>query len=100
MAAVMGVQVMTTAVGWELYERTHNAWSLGLVGLFELLPVLVLMLPAGNAADRFPRRHVAMFALLLLGLAAIGLALVSWRRGPTELIYALLMLVGAARAFA
>jgi MFS family permease len=99
-AAVMGVQVMTTAVGWQLYERTGDPWSLGLVGLFELLPVLVLMLPAGNAADRFPRRHIAMFAHALVALAAVGLALVSLLGAPIWAIYALLVVFGAARAFA
>ena len=99
-AAVMGVQIMTTAVGWELYERTGNAWSLGLVGVVELAPVLVLMLPAGNAADRYPRRHVAMFAHALIALVAVGLVVVSWVHGPLVAIYALLTLFGAARAFA
>ena len=97
--AVIGAQIVSVAVGWQLYERTGNAWSLGLVGVFELLPVLVLMLPAGNAADRFPRRNIAMFAHSLLGLASLGLAYVSWSGQPTTHIYALLLVVGAARAF-
>ncbi len=100
MAAVMGFQALSVAVGWQLYERTGSAWSLGLVGAFELAPVLLLMLPAGHVADRFPRRNVAMFAHLLLALAALGLALVSARQAPVSFIYLLLMLVGAARAFA
>ncbi len=100
MAAVIGVQMMSVAVGWQLYERTGSAWSLGLVGAFELAPVLVLMLPAGHVADRFPRRNVAMFAYVLLAIAALGLALVSASHGPVWLIYLLLVLVGTARAFA
>jgi MFS family permease len=99
-AAVVGFQALTIAVGWHLYERTGSAWSLGLVGLFELAPVLLLMLPAGHMADRFPRRNVAMFAHSLLALAAIGLAFVSANDGPVAVIYALLVLVGTARAFA
>lgn len=99
-AAVLGAQIISVAVGWQLYERTHDAWSLGLTGLFELAPVLVLTLPAGNAADRFPRRNLAIFAHMLLALAAIGLALVSLRGAPVPVIYALLLLVGSARAFA
>lgn len=100
MAAVVGFQALTIAVGWYLYDRTDSAWSLGLVGLFELAPVLAFMLPAGHAADRFPRRDVAMFAHSLLALAAVGLALVAATDGPIELIYVLLLLVGTARAFA
>ncbi len=100
MAAVIGFQALTVSVGWYLYDRTGSAWSLGLVGLFELAPVLVLMLPAGHMADRFPRRNVAMFAHSLLAVAALGLALVSATDGPIELIYLLLLVVGTARAFA
>jgi MFS family permease len=99
MASVIGAQIISVAVGYQLYERTHDAWALGLTGLFELLPVLVLMIPAGNAADRYPRRNVAMLAHLLLALAALGLAGVA-RAGPIPLIYALLVVAGTARAFA
>jgi len=100
MTAVLGIQTLSVAVGWQLYELTGSAWSLGLVGAIELIPVLLLMLPAGHFADRFPRRNVAMFAHSLLALAALGLALVSARDGAVGSIYLLLLLVGAARAFA
>ncbi len=100
MAAVMGFQALSIAVGWQLYERTGSAWSLGLVGAFELAPVLLLMIPAGHAADRYPRRHVAMFAHSLLAVAALGLAWVARHGAAVAWIYALLVLVGAARAFA
>jgi MFS family permease len=98
-AAVVGAQMITLAVGWELYARTGTALSLGLVGVFELAPVLLLMIPAGHAADRRPRRDVARFGSALLALAAFGLAFVVWKHLPTPWIYALLVLVGAARAF-
>src|SRR5262245_36831143 len=90
-ASVIGAQIVSVAVGYQLYERTHDAWALGLVGVFELLPVLVLTIPAGNAADRHPRRNVAMFAHALLALASLGLALVAARAAPVPLIYALLL---------
>ena len=82
-AAIAGWQMINVAVGWQLYERTGDAWSLGLVGVVELAPVLLLMVVAGNAADRYPRRNIAMFAHGLVAIAAIGLALVSWLQGPT-----------------
>jgi MFS family permease len=100
MAAVLGVQALSVAVGWQLYELTGSAWSLGLVGAIELIPVLLLMLPAGHVADRYPRRNVAMAAHALLAVAALGLALVSARQASVTFIYLLLLLVGAARAFA
>jgi MFS family permease len=99
-AAVAGWQIISVAVGWQLYERTGDAWALGLVGIAELTPVFLLMVVAGNAADRYPRRNVGIFAHSVLTVAALGLALVSWLDGPTPIIYLLLMLVGTARAFA
>jgi MFS family permease len=92
--------MINVAVGWLLYERTGEAWSLGLVGLAELSPALFLMVIAGNAADRYPRRNVAIFAHSLLTCAALGLALIAWSNGPTWAIYSLLVIVGTARAFA
>jgi MFS family permease len=92
--------MINVAVGWLLYERTGDPWSLGLVGVAELTPVLFLMVIAGNAADRYPRRNIGIFAHAVLTLAAVGLALLSWLDGPTWAIYALLFMVGTARAFA
>ncbi|MBY0496115.1 MAG: MFS transporter [Cyanobacteria bacterium] len=99
-AAIAGWQMINVAVGWLLYERTAGAWSLGLVGVAELTPVLFLMVIAGNAADRYPRRNIGIFAHAVLTLAATGLALLSYFNGPTWAIYALLFMVGTARAFA
>ena len=89
---------MNVAVGWLLYERTGSAWSLGLIGLVELGPALILMVPAGNAADRYPRRNIGIIAHTLIASAAGGLALVSWSNGPTWMIYACLAVVGVGRA--
>lgn len=99
MAAVMGSQIVNTAVGYELYERTHDAWALGLVGLVELIPVLLLMLPAGHASDRFARRNIAIAAHTLLCVTSLGLAFVSIQGASVGWVYALLSLIGVARAF-
>jgi MFS family permease len=96
----MGAQIISVAIGWELYERTGDPWALGLVGLFEVLPVLVLMIPAGNAADRFPRRNIGIIAYSLLSLSALGLTWISWTQAPVELVYGLLVIIGGARSFA
>ena len=98
--AIAGWQMINVAVGWQLYERTRDAWSLGLVGVAELTPVLLLMVVAGNAADRYPRRNIGIFAHAVLTTAAVGLAMLSWLDGPTWAIYALLFMIGTARAFA
>ena len=56
MASALGTQFVTVAVGWELYERTNDPLALGLTGLFSAAPIFLLMIPAGHAADRNPRR--------------------------------------------
>ncbi|MGE4063480.1 MAG: MFS transporter [Rhodospirillaceae bacterium] len=99
LCGVTGAQILNVTVGWELYERTGSAWALGLIGLFELAPVLFLTIPAGNVADRYPRRNIVMCAQALFVLAALGLGLLSYGRGPVEAIYAFLVLVGVARTF-
>jgi MFS family permease len=96
---VTGAQILNVTVGWELYERTGSAWALGLVGLFELAPVLFLTIPAGNAADRYPRRNIVMLAQALFVVAALGLTALSYLHGPVSAIYAFLVLVGIARTF-
>jgi MFS family permease len=100
MVSTIGAQFVSVAIGWELYERTNDPWMLGLVGLAQVAPALVLTIPAGNVADRYPRRNVGLIASLLSLLVAIGLTLVSWYRLPVELVFGLLMLSGVARAFA
>lgn len=98
-SAVAGYQIISVAVGWELYERTGQALALGLVGLAEVAPVVLLTIVSGHAADRYPRRTVALAAHLVLVGAAAGLALVSWLEGPTSLIYLMLVVIGIGRAF-
>jgi MFS family permease len=97
--STLAAQMLSVAVGWQLYERTGSAFALGLVGLVQIVPVVLLALPAGQLADRLPRRDLAMVAHALLCLCAAGLALVSAAGGPTWTIYALLFGTGVAGAF-
>ena len=94
----VGGQMQSVAIGWELYERTRSATALGLVGLAQFLPVLLLALPAGHAADRYRRKTLLLVAQALMLLASSGLALLSYRQGPVSLIYVCLLLVGIAQA--
>jgi MFS family permease len=98
--AVLGLQMLSVAVGWHLYERTASAWALGLVGATELAPVFLLLPVTGTVADRYSRRRVAALAHTAVALATLGLAGVAWRDGPIGLIYMLLAVVGTGRAFA
>jgi MFS family permease len=94
-----GMVILSISIGWELYERTGSALSLGLVGAFELTPVLLLMVFAGNAADRYPRRNIVVVAQAVLILTALGFAYLSATKGPVSAFYLLLLLVGSVRAF-
>jgi MFS family permease len=98
MISTVGVQMQSVAVGWELYDRTGRALDLGLVGVVQFLPVLVLALPAGHAADRYSRRTILLAAQGLLLSASAGLALLSYTRGPVGLMYFCLLLAGIAQA--
>jgi MFS family permease len=95
----IGEQMVTVAIGWELYDRTHSALALGLVGLVQVLPVLCFSLLAGHLADRLNRRRMVMLAQTILALCSLGLMLLSWQRGPLWLIYGCLLLTGTATAF-
>jgi hypothetical protein len=81
--ASFGQQMLTVAVGWELYERTHAALSLGLVGLTQMLPMIVFTLPAPSGGQLQPQAHRACHDLLT-ALASLGLTLVSQRRRPSR----------------
>ena len=58
----MASQMMMVALGWQMYDLTGSAWDLGLVGLVQFLPALLLTLPAGHIADRHHRGRVMMAA--------------------------------------
>src|SRR4051795_5895477 len=97
--AVFAEQMLGVAVGWELYERTRAPLALGLVGLVEIVPVLLLALPAGHLADRRERKWIVVAALSGIAACAAGLAVLSALQGPLPALYALLFGIGLARAF-
>lgn len=97
--ASLGNQMLSFAIGWELWLRTHNAFILGLVGLVQVIPVLLLSLPAGHIADQYNRRYIIYFTQVLLALCSVGLAVLSFVQGPLVLIYVCLLGIGIARAF-
>ncbi len=97
--SVVGAQMLDVAVGWQLYDRTQSKLALGLVGLSQVVPVVLLALPAGAAADKFDRRRMGMLAQSGLACAALGLALASRFVVPLWTIYALLFFTGVCGAF-
>ena len=92
-------QMLMVALGWQMYDLTASAWDLGLVGLAQFLPALLLTLPAGHLVDQHDRRLLLAGSLSLQLLTAACLALASaggWV-GP-NLILLLSVLLGCARA--
>jgi MFS family permease len=97
--ASLGEQMVSVAIGWELYERTGDALALGLVGLAQVLPVILLVFISGHVADRFNRRNIVVVTQILFSLCSIGLAVLTYTQGSLVLIYACLVLIGISRAF-
>jgi MFS family permease len=95
----IGQQMLAVAVGWELYERTHSALALGLVGLTEAVALLVFTLPAGHLADNHNRKSVIKAAAVTAAASSLGLALVSWFEAPVIWFYVCLFAGATALAF-
>ena len=94
------MQIMTTAVGWQVWDVTHDAKYLAWIGLAVFLPVLLLVVPAGMAADRFDRKLILAACMGLESIAAVGLLLFSLMGGGLLwLVYVCLVLIGVASAF-
>ena len=95
--------MVAMAVGWELYERTHTgpyaALALAMVGLTQVVPMVLLTLPAGHVADNYDRKKVIVLMMLVVFCASLGLTLTSVLRAPLAWIYVCLFVGGAARTF-
>lgn len=99
-ATSIAFQMQGVAVGWQIYALTGSAWYLGLVGLAQFIPMLMLTLVVGHVADRYDRRLVARICQGAEGAGAALLALGSvggWLN--KELLLAMVFVMGAARAF-
>jgi len=95
----LGQQMLTVAVGWELYERTHSPLHLGLVGLTQMVPMVLFTLPAGHLADNINRKRIIILTTLLLAGASLGLTLISALGAQVIWIYFCLFVAGSARTF-
>src|SRR5687768_2447360 len=74
LGSTLAIQIQGVAVGWQVYDITGDSFDLGLVGLAQFLPSILLVLLTGAVADRFERRIVMAAALVGLGLCGILLA--------------------------
>ncbi|WP_189496370.1 MFS transporter [Algimonas arctica] len=95
-----GVQILSTTIGYHLYDITGNALLLGYIGLVQFLPAIILVVPAGLASDRIGRRFImgsAIWLEMLCAVAILALALLS-DFNPT-LVLITLTVFGVGRAF-
>lgn len=100
-AAVLATQVQAVVVAWQVYDLTRDPLALAYVGLAQFLPMLCLLLPAGDLIDRFARTPILAASWLVSGLCSAALW---WLAGHglagVSAIYGVLVLYGCARAFA
>ncbi|RWM02015.1 MAG: MFS transporter [Mesorhizobium sp.] len=93
-------QIVSVAVGWQIYDLTRNPFDLGIVGIVQFLPSLLLVLVTGVVADRFGRRLIMTLASLVEGGCALAILFLTLRGLTSPLpIFVVLALFGIARAF-
>ncbi|WP_312242973.1 MFS transporter [Pantoea sp.] len=94
-----GFQMFSVAVSWQIYALTNSALALGMIGLMQFLPSLLLALPAGHLADQFDRRRIALFGQLIEWaalLALVALTLLHW--ADKTAIWGLVFMIAVAKA--
>jgi len=98
---VAAVEMQAVAVGWQVYDITKRALDLGLVGLAQFLPGILLFLVSGHASDRFERRKVLSACYAGYAICSGLLLFIAERGGAQSVrpIYAVLILLGVVRSF-
>jgi len=95
-----GFQMLSVAVGWQIYTITGRALDLGLIGLAQFIPSLLLALPAGQVADQFERRRIVLYAQVVEFLAIAVLAVLTLFNHIDQWgILALVFVIGVVQAF-
>jgi len=98
--ASLAFQIVSVAVGWQVYELSGSALDLGLIGLAQFLPMAALTLVVGHVADRYDRRRIVAICMAIEALATLTLAVAALHGlGGRPLIYATLIVMSSARAF-
>ncbi|GGA87385.1 MFS transporter [Puia dinghuensis] len=105
---IMALRMVTTIVGWRIYEITHNPFAIGLIGLSEFLPAFCLALYAGHVIDKSDKRTLllrttAFYALCVAGLLALAFGPISnslQHHWVQWLTYTIIFCTGVIRAFA
>ncbi len=98
--SAIAFQISAVAVGWQIYALTGSAFHLGMVGLVQFLPMVLLTLAAGHVADRYDRRLIVRTCQAIMGFAVAMLVLgnfTGWLH--TAGIYVVVAAIGASRSF-
>ena len=98
-ASILSFHMLVVAVGWQLYELTGSAFDLGLLGLAQFGPMLVLTVFVGHVADRYDHRLILLLCQVTEGLAAAILVYATATGARHPAIYLVVAVVGSARAF-
>jgi MFS family permease len=88
----LGAAAQGVAFGWELYVRTNSVFLLGLTGLIQAIPMLLLTLPSGYLADAYNRKNIILLGIIGTTLTSIGLGTLSLAQAPVLGMFALLFL--------
>ncbi|HEY7679346.1 MAG TPA: MFS transporter [Terriglobia bacterium] len=97
---IVGLEMQSVAVGWQVYEVTRQPLALGFVGLAQFLPAFLLFLISGHAADRFDRRRLLTLCYVGFALCSALLLYASYSGvRSVSPIYVLLVLIGVVRSF-
>ena len=96
---MFAVQIMAVVVAWQVYDLTRDPMSLAYVGLAQFLPMLFLLLPAGDLIDRYDRKWILGLSWAVEAVCAGVLLWLSLAHGPVEAFYGVLVAYGCARAF-
>jgi MFS family permease len=100
LSATMGYHMLAITIGWQMYELTNSALDLGLIGLIQFIPSVVLTLLIGHAADRYDRRMIVRGAQSIYVVASIMIAIALMAGMLTrDLLFVAVFMIGCARAF-
>jgi MFS family permease len=96
----LSFQAITVAMGWMIYDQTHSAFMLGLVGFFQFLPMVVLTFVVGQVADRFNRQRIGLICQLIEAATSLVLAVAVWKGWVTPtVILVSVAILGAVTSF-
>jgi MFS family permease len=98
--SVFAFHVLMVAIGWQLYSLTGSAFDLGLLGIAQFIPMMVLTLFVGHAADRYDTRTILFLCQIVAAAGAVVMAagsMMGWLE--PYMILGIMVVIGAARAF-